>query len=127
MQSPQVDTPSAYLTPITEGEDSAAPPLLISTNETILGSEVTWTTWAIKDPSLAPVHARMKREGNEFRLFDEKTIGGTWVNYTPVPPQGTLLRHGDAIHFGRVGFRFNLRGGSPQKPVITPLKKRVPF
>jgi hypothetical protein len=121
------DAPLAYLTPITEGEDDAAPPLPINAEESILGSEITWTTWAIKDPSLAPIHARLRREGSNYRLLDENTVGGTWVNYTPVPLQGTLLAHGDAIHFGRVGFRFGLRSGSIKKPVITRLKTKYPL
>lgn len=127
MQPARSDVQVAYLTPISEDEEGAAPPLPINADETILGSETTWTTWAIKDPSLAPVHARMRREGTSYRLFDEKTIGGTWVNYTAVPPEGILLAHGDAIHFGRVGFRFTLRGAVPNKPVITQLRTRYPF
>lgn len=127
MQPTRTDAPIAYLTPISEGEQDAAPPLPINVDECILGSEISWTTWAIKDPSLAPIHARLRREGSAFRLFDENTISGTWVNYSAVPPQGILLSHGDAVHFGRVGFRFGLRGGSLHKPITTPLKKKHPF
>ena len=81
----------------------------------------------IRDGARADDLARMRREGTSYRLFDEKTIGGTWVNYTAVPPEGILLAHGDAIHFGRVGFRFTLRGAVPNKPVITQLRTRYPF
>jgi len=127
MQTAQPDAPVATLTPIVEGEEGAAPPLLINVDECILGSDLSRTTWAIKDPSLAPVHARIYRQGSGFRLVDENTTSGTWVNYETVPPEGRLLSHGDAVHFGRIGFRFGLRGENPKKPVVTPLKKKFPF
>jgi pSer/pThr/pTyr-binding forkhead associated (FHA) protein len=44
-----------------------------------------------------------------FRLADEGSTAGTWVNYTPVSHEGTRLEHGDLIHFGRVGYRFMLK------------------
>jgi predicted component of type VI protein secretion system len=67
------------------------------------------------------LHARLVRqEDGSFRLIDQGSVAGTWVNYAEVPEEGQVLQHGDLIHFGRVGFRFTLR--LPQnvsKPVTT--------
>ncbi len=76
----------------------------------------------IDDPSIEGLHAQLKREPDGvFRLSDAGSIGGTWVNYTPVSQEGVCLEHGDLIHFGRVGFRFQLRDAKQvRKPVLKP-------
>ncbi len=62
------------------------------------------------DPSVDALHSRMIRDPKGFyRLFDENSTAGTWVNYAPTPKEGTRLEHGDLIHIGRVGFRYKLR------------------
>ena len=54
-----------------------------------------------------------KRDGT-FRLKDQGSVAGTWVNYAPVSQGGTQVEHGDLIHIGRVGFRLLL--GKPTQP-----------
>ncbi len=112
----------AYLTPISEADESTPPvPLPITTAEVTLGRDHFQVTLALEDASVEAVHARLRQEDNAYRLVDEGTVAGTWVNYTPVSPEGTLLEHGDLVHFGRVGFRFTLREpGRTRKPVVTP-------
>lgn len=48
----------------------------------------------------------MHQSNSSVLLLDNNSIAGTWVNYTPVSIEGSCLRHGDLIHFARVGFRF---------------------
>jgi predicted component of type VI protein secretion system len=61
-------------------------------------------------------------EEQTFRLLDEGTIAGTWLNFEMLPPDGALLQDGDVIHIGRVGFRFQIhKPKSVEKPDVIPL------
>lgn len=117
--------PQAYLSRILESDDiSPATPIPLTLDETILGSDPDQSTFVLNDPSVEDIHARLirKAEGS-FRLADEGSIAGTWINYTPVSQEGTKLEHGDLVHIGRVGFRFTLRKPTRvRKPVITPIE-----
>jgi hypothetical protein len=96
-------------------------PIQIMTNEVTLGSDPSRANVVIDDPSIEPLHSRLSRSNVHYRLFDEGTIAGTWVNYTPVSKEGMILEHGDLVHIGRMGFRFLIRNPSrTRKPVITP-------
>ena len=58
-----------------------------------------------------------------FLITDAGTVAGTWVNYEQVIPKGTVLRHMDIIHMGRIGLRFQLSDpGQPRKIIVTPLE-----
>jgi hypothetical protein len=110
----------AFLTPVPPSEeDFHVAPIPISADEIIFGNDPIKSTWMIDDPSLDAVHARLVREGNTYRLFDAGTTAGTWINYTPVSAQGSLVENGDLIHLGRTRFRFSLRSpGKIKKPAI---------
>jgi predicted component of type VI protein secretion system len=61
----------------------------------------------------------LRQEDGSYRLSDEGSVAGTWINYTPVSHGGARLEHGDLIHVGRIGFRFTLREPARlRKPVI---------
>ncbi len=111
----------AYFTPISEG-DGQAPlaPIPLQAEETSIGRDASKASITLEDPSVEPLHASLKREGETYRLADAGSVAGTWVNYTPVSKEGVLLEHGDLIHIGRVSFRYSL--GEPArlpKPVVT--------
>ena len=66
------------------------------------------------DRSVAPLHARVEVEGENFRLFDEGAVAGTWVNFEPLTnPEGYLLQHGDLINLGHVQLWFKRRDQQP--------------
>jgi len=110
----------AFLTPVSLEEEAVEEaPVPIAINGIVFGRDAALSTWAIDDPSLEPVHAHLVLEGHAYRIFDDDTIAGTWVNYSPVPKTGTLLEHGDLIHIGRVCFRFRLRSAERiAKPIL---------
>jgi hypothetical protein len=113
----------AFLSRISETDNMVvAPPVPVTSNEITLGSDPNQATLMLDDPSIEGLHARLIHdEGGSFRLTDEGSIAGTWINFTPVPKGGATLEHGDLIHIGRVGFRFTLRQPSRvRKPVIIP-------
>lgn len=102
-------------------------PIMISSTEVSFGNDPLLADQIIDDPSIEGLHARLKRGPDEvFRLSDAGSVGGTWVNYAPVSEEGVCLQHGDLIHFGRVGFRYQLREPKQvPKPVLKP-KEPVP-
>jgi hypothetical protein len=112
----------AYLYPLAENAqvvDSA--PYTISSNEVLIGSDPNQVNLLLQDGSIEKLHARIVRkvEGS-FRIMDEGSIAGTWINYTPVSRNGADLEHGDMIHIGRTGFRFTIRQPKTvRRPVIT--------
>jgi hypothetical protein len=116
-------TAPAFITPLSEPEDTPpVAPIPITGNVVTFGRDAIRATLVIDDVSVNEIHARLQREGNAYRLCDSGSIAGTWVNYTPVSPQGTLLENGDFIHIGRIGFRFTQREPDHvRKPVVRPV------
>jgi hypothetical protein len=119
---------SALISPLAEGNQVASlTPLAIASRELTIGNDPDQAALVLDDPSIEGLHARIiPNQDGTFRIADEKTVAGTWINYTPVSREGTQLEHGDLIHIGNVGFRFTMREPSQiRKPVIT--KKSWPL
>jgi hypothetical protein len=112
----------AFLVPLSEAEDTPpVAPIPITANVVTFGRDAVHATLVLDDFSVDEIHARLQRENNIFRLTDAGSIAGTWVNYTPVSQDGTILENGDFIHIGRIGFRFTQREpGHIRKPVVLP-------
>lgn len=127
-QHPVAPQVHAFLTPIHKDSldygEKAAPsiisPIPITVDEISLGSNPNLATLVLEDRSIEGLHARLTRQNDgSFRLSDEGSVAGTWVNYSPVSKEGTKLIHGDIIHIGRISFRFTLRHPTLiRKPVI---------
>jgi hypothetical protein len=96
-------------------------PIPLTENETIFGTDPLQSSIVLNDPSVALRHARISQsEDGAFRLRDEGSISGTWVNYEPIGKEGSSLRHGDVIHFGQLVFRFQLKNPpSAREPMVT--------
>jgi hypothetical protein len=111
----------AFLSPISKSnENTGEPPIPIIEDEVTLGSDPKQATFALDEPSVAATHARLIRYNeHNYQLFDQGTIAGTWINYTPISQEGAPLEHGDLVHIGRAGFRFKIRHPiRVRKPVI---------
>ena len=88
---------------------SASSAIPLTRRETTLGSDPLRAGTCIDSPSVSGLHARIVQSGEgEYQIFDNESVAGTWVNYTPVAAQGVTLRHGDLIQLGRVSLRFEL-------------------
>ncbi len=59
-----------------------------------------------KDGTVSRIHASIVQEGNDFRIFDEKSTSGTFLNEQRVPEYGLQLQDGDEIRLGGVRLRF---------------------
>ena len=64
------------------------------------------------DRSVSRLHARIaEAEPGRYRIFDEGSTSGTWVNFTQINgADGHALQPGDLINLGRVQLRFRVRG-----------------
>jgi hypothetical protein len=100
-----------------DGTQNTQPFIPVLTETIVIGSDPLRATMVIEHPSLDPIHAQLRKEKGSYWLSDAGSIAGTWVNYSQVNDEGVLLEHGDIIHIGPVGFRFNLR---------QPLRQRKP-
>jgi hypothetical protein len=113
----------AYMARLLESELSdGSPPIPITSEEITFGRDPLQAIQVLDDPSVDALHARLRREADgSFRLLDEGSTAGTWINYMPVSKDGARLEHGDLVHFGRIGFRFSEREPERvRKPVISP-------
>ena len=58
------------------------------------------------DGTVSRLHSTIAQEGSEYRLYDEQSTSGTWVNEQRVPDYGIQLVDGDEIRLGAVRLRF---------------------
>ncbi len=91
-----------------DGQPVTAPPIPVTFPEMTFGSDPIQATRVLDDPSVSPLHARLKAENGQFVLSDEKSVAGTWVNYEPLAARRPL-QHGDVLQIGRISYRFMLR------------------
>lgn len=123
-QRQQAQKALAYLFPLTENSQTGyTTPFPIYTNEILIGTDPEKVALLLQDNSLEKIHARLiRKEEGSFRIVDEGSVAGTWLNYSPVSVNGADLEHGDIIHIGRVGFRFTIRQPKLiRRPVVTNL------
>ena len=113
----------AYLTRLQEdGEPVTGNPIPVVEQETTFGTDPVQATHVLDHPSIAALHARLKRtDGGDFVLLDNNSVAGTWVNYDSVPKGGRVLKHGDLVHFGQLMYRFSLKNPpATAEPKIIP-------
>ena len=60
-----------------------------------------------EDLTVSRQHANLMLEGSHYRIFDEGSTSGTWVNGRQVPDYGVELADGDVIHLGAVQLVFH--------------------
>lgn len=90
--------------------------------ELTLGSDATRAKALLNYPLVSPLHARIfMDEEKRFRIVDEGSTSGTWLNYAPVSKNGAHLEHGDVVQFGKASFRFEQLGAQTKKLKIIPL------
>ena len=59
-----------------------------------------------EDITVSRFHASLMLEGSHYRIFDEQSTSGTWVNERQVPEYGIQLVDGDEIFLGSVHLRY---------------------
>jgi len=114
------DAPAAFLRVNPDGQVLPTPPIPVLEQETVFGADPTQCGQILDDPSVSPVHARLRlTEDGGFLLLDNNSVAGTWVNYELIPREGYRLAHGDMVNFGQVVYRFVLRTApATSKPTV---------
>ncbi len=109
-KSPRLPEAPAYLIRLTNGGEPASAAPIPLEKEMTFGTDPVQAMRVLDDPSIAPLHARIKQlEDGTFTIHDHGSVAGTWVNYDPVTREGRRLHHGDRIHFGQMAYRFEAR------------------
>jgi pSer/pThr/pTyr-binding forkhead associated (FHA) protein len=108
------DAPASLVRLVNGGEPASIAPIPLAENEMTFGTDPVQSIRVLDDPSISPLHARIKRaEDGVYTIYDHGSVAGTWVNFDPVPREGRRLAHGDRIHFGGLVYRFDLRQAPP--------------
>lgn len=82
----------------------------LSQRDTLIGRDRDYVTLVLDDPTVAPLHARLRQTGpNEFWLYDEGSTSGTYLNHVRLGLAPQPVQHGDHLQFGRVALRFTLQ------------------
>ncbi|MBE2221813.1 MAG: FHA domain-containing protein [Anaerolineae bacterium] len=98
--------PIAYLE-VLEAVTRIAGPIELKASQVSLGRSPAQADIAFEnDITVSRIHATLHLEGSHFRLFDERSTSGTWVNEQQVPEYGIQLMDGDEIHLGAVHLRY---------------------
>jgi hypothetical protein len=81
-----------------------------------LGRDAALAEIVFPDRSVSRRHARLEVSPQGiFRIYDEGSTSGTWVNFTLVSAsEGWELKHGDLVNLGRVQLRFKRRDLEPK-------------
>jgi hypothetical protein len=91
-----------------------------------LGRDAALAEIVFPDRSVSRRHARLEISSEGvFRIFDEGSTSGTWVNFTMISAsEGWELKHGDLVNLGRVQLRFKRRDLEPKPNGSTPTPTR---
>lgn len=90
---------------------------------TTIGSDPKKAKFVIPSHLVSSLHARItKDEEDLFRLQNEGSGSGTWLNYAPVSAYGARLLHGDLIQFGNVSYRFEIHSAKPARMTVEKLE-----
>jgi pSer/pThr/pTyr-binding forkhead associated (FHA) protein len=101
------DTVGAYLEPLENASEHRTQIPLTGKN-VALGRDARLVQIPFQDRSVSRLHARIIASHGAFRIYDEGSSSGTYVNYKRVALTPVVLRDQDHIHLGRVHMRFRL-------------------
>lgn len=107
----------AYLEVLDNAPEHAAF-IPLSGNNIMLGRDPRRVAITFKDRSVSRLHARILESHGTYRIYDEGSASGTYVNYERISLAPRTLEDKDQIHFGRVHLRFHLASSlsSPAEP-----------
>jgi hypothetical protein len=97
----------AVLEPLPEDAAGAAA-LSVPHDNVTIGRAADDVDLVLEDKSVSPLHARIRRRGGSFWLYDEGSEQGTLLNYERLGLAPRELHDGDEIQLGRVRLRFRL-------------------
>lgn len=103
------DKTSVYLLPLyvlSHPDDPAA--IAITQRRVFLGSDPDQVDILLSDSTVDAVQAEIIFHAGEFWLHNLGGHSPVWINYELIGTEQVLLRAGDVLHFGNLGFRFTI-------------------
>lgn len=82
-----------------------------------IGRDPDLVNVALNDRRVSRLHCRINDGPNGFLIWDEGSASGTYVNDEDVKMHGSLLKAGDILNIGPIGYRFEV--DSPSDAVST--------
>lgn len=98
---------TAYFEPLENAPDHHGT-IPISGESVTIGRDAKLAEIVFADKSVSRLHARIMQSGGGFRLYDEGSASGTYVNYEQVGLTPQVLNNNDDVHIGRVHLRFHV-------------------
>jgi len=98
-----VETDRSYLEIIHSVTRMPSTVIPLSAVEHRIGRNPTQADIAFEnDITVSRLHASIILEGNDYRIYDEGSTSGTWLNGQPIPQYGSQLIDGDELQLGDV-------------------------
>jgi pSer/pThr/pTyr-binding forkhead associated (FHA) protein len=92
---------------VEEGDDSYPEPIALLSDNTRIGRDDSLVNLYFEEVTVSRLHCRVaKEQDGSYRVYDEGSTSGTYVNYQRVPMMGQLLQTDDIIQIGRIRLRF---------------------
>jgi pSer/pThr/pTyr-binding forkhead associated (FHA) protein len=98
---------TAYLEPLENAPDHQGT-IAIGEETMTIGRDPKLAQIVFADKSVSRLHARIMQSGNTFRLYDEGSASGTYINFEQVGLTPQVLNNNDEVHIGRVHLRFHV-------------------
>ena len=83
------------------------PDIRLEKEITLIGKMKQTCDTVLKEETVSRIHARIRKEGEDYRLMDMNSRNGTFVNGRPLETgEEYCLKAGDKVAFGRAEFEF---------------------
>jgi hypothetical protein len=94
-------------------------------NNVAIGRDPKVSQITFNDRSVSRLHARILESHGSYRIYDEGSTSGTYVNYQRIGLTPRVLSNRDEVHVGRVHLRFHLvlPPGEQDQNAQTPLNE----
>ena len=79
-----------------------------------LGRDPNLVNVVLDDRRISRLHCRITEEGGQYKVLDEGSTSGTYVNETEVSMAGQVLQPGDVLAVGPINYRFDVDGAAPK-------------
>jgi len=104
----------AYLEPLEYVPEHSGMIPLVGGN-VALGRDPNLVQIPFNDRSVSRLHARIMESGGVYRLYDEGSASGTYLNYERIGLTPRVINNKDDLHFGRVHLRFHIAAPRPEE------------
>jgi predicted component of type VI protein secretion system len=77
-----------------------------------IGRDPNLVNVVIEDRRISRLHCRILEEGGHYKVLDEGSTSGTFVNEAEVSMNGQQINSGDVLGIGPVNYRFEIEGAN---------------